>query len=102
MILFVVVLPLQNVANGVLADVIRRQPPSAGRTTFVWTLTVGPAMAKATKVELLDGVLQVTARDARWAREVTRAKETILSRLLIFLGSDAIDEVRVHASKEGI
>jgi predicted nucleic acid-binding Zn ribbon protein len=59
-------------------------------------------MAKATKVELLDGVLQVTARDARWAREVTRATDTILTRLRMFLGSNAIDEVRVHASKEGL
>ena len=102
MILSMVVLPLQSVANGVLADVIRRQPPSAGRTSFVWTLAVGPAMAKATAVELLDRVLVVTARDARWAREVTRAHDTILARLQMFLGSNVIDEVRVHASKEGL
>ena len=102
MILFEVVLPLQNVVNGVLADVIRRQPSSAGRTTFVWTLVVGPAMAKATHVELFDGVLVVRARDERWAREVTRARDTILARLRTFLGSTAIDEVRVHASKEGL
>jgi hypothetical protein len=102
MILFEVVLPLQSVATGVLADVIRRQPPSAGRTSFVWTLAVGPAMAKATTVELFDGILVVTARDARWAREVTRAHDTILARLGVFLGSKAIDEIRVQASKEGL
>jgi hypothetical protein len=102
MILFEVVLSLQNVASGVIADVIRRQPPSAGRTAFAWTLTVGPAMAKATTVELSDGILVVTARDARWAREVTRARDTIVARLRMLLGSKAIDEVRVHASKEGL
>src|SRR6476646_10661409 len=95
MILSVVVLPLQNFATGVLADVIRRQPASAERTTFVWTLAVGPAMAKVTTVELRNGLLIVRAKDARWAREVERARDTILPRVRLFLGADGLRDLRV-------
>jgi hypothetical protein len=94
-ILSIAVLSLQNVAAGVLAEIIRRQPASKERTTFAWTVAVGPALARATAVDLDAGVLVVRAKDARWAREVERAKETVISRLQLMLGPEAVRELRV-------
>ena len=80
-------LPLQTILPGVLADVISRQPPSREKTSFVWSVAVGPALARATTAELRGSVLVVTARDARWAGEIARARETILARVRHFLGN---------------
>ena len=83
-----VVLPVQNIAAGVLADVIRRQRPSPARTAFAWSVAVGPALARATLVELRDSVLIVTAKDARWTRELERAADTILKRVQLLVGPE--------------
>ena len=87
----VFVQPLSSVAPAVLADLIRRQPASKERTAFAWSVAVGPALARVTTVELHDGVLAVVARDARWAKEIERAKETILARLHQLLGDVVSD-----------
>lgn len=88
-------LPLQNFASTVLAGIIRRQPASKERTAFAWTVAVGPALAKCTSIELRDGVLIVRPRDARWAREVERARDTIVARMQHLLGDDALRDVRI-------
>ena len=88
-------LPIQTFSSSVLAGIIRRQPASKERTTFAWTVAVGPALAKVTSVELRGDVLMVRPRDARWAREVERARETIVMRLQQLLGSEALRDVRV-------
>jgi hypothetical protein len=87
--------PLQNFATGVLAQVIRRQPPSRERTALAWQLSVGPALARSTTVELHEGVLLVRPRDARWGPEVARATDTILPRLQHLLGASAITRIRI-------
>jgi predicted nucleic acid-binding Zn ribbon protein len=92
------VLPLQNFASGVLADMIRRQPESKARTAFAWTLAVGPAIAKVTTAELRDKVMVVWAKDPRWAREVDRSRETILARLRLYLGPEALRDIRILSS----
>jgi len=88
-------LPVQNFAASVLAGIIRKQPASKERTAFAWTVAVGPALAKVTSVELRGDVLIVRPRDARWAREVERARETIVARLQQLLGEDALRDVRI-------
>lgn len=90
-------LPLQAFATSVAADVIRRQPLSPGKITFAWTVAVGPAIARATTVDLRDGILYVTPKDARWATEVDRATPTILKRVQVLLGADAITALRVSS-----
>jgi hypothetical protein len=87
--------PLQNVATGVIAEVIRRQPPSPGRTTFAWTIAVGPALARAATVSLTDRTLHVRPRDARWAREIERLAPTILPRLQHLLGRDSVIKIEI-------
>lgn len=95
MILSRVVLPVQKFAFGALAEHIRRQPASKERTTFAWNVAVGPAVAKATTAELRQGILEVRARDPRWAHEVERARELILERVRLFLGSEPLRDMNV-------
>ena len=87
--------PLQNFSNGVLAEVLRRQPSSPGRTTFAWQVAVGPALARSSTVTLLDGVLTVRARDPRWALEIERSADTILRRVQYLLGAAAVKRIEV-------
>jgi hypothetical protein len=89
--------PLQNLATTVIAEVVRRQPSSAARTTFAWQIAVGTALARTTTVDLSDGILVVRARDARWAREIERAAETILKRMQHLLGPSEIARIDVGA-----
>jgi len=88
-------LPLQNFATGVVADVIRRQPASPARTTFAWTVAAGPAMARSATVTLTGHVLTVRARDPRWAGEIERAADTILKRMQHLLGAASVQRIEV-------
>jgi hypothetical protein len=88
-------IPLQNFASGVLADVIRRQPSSPARTTFAWQLAAGAALARSSAVVLQDGILTVRPKDQRWTRELERASPTILARLQHLLGPAAVRRIEV-------
>jgi hypothetical protein len=92
--------PLQNFATGVLAEVIRRQPPSPARTDFAWSVAVGPALARSTTVLLSGEVLTVRARDPRWAREIERAADTILARMQHLLGANTVVRIAVATGTE--
>ena len=85
---------LNQFAPAVLAEIIRRQPASNERTAFAWSVAVGPALARVTTVETRERTLVVTARDARWAKEIERARETILGRVRHLVG-DAVDRIDV-------
>ena len=87
---------LQGIAPGVLAEMIRRQPASKERTAFAWSIAVGPALARATTVDLRDGVLRVTAKDAQWAAELNRARPVVLERLRELLGASAVNSIEVQ------
>ena len=90
--------PLQNFATGVIAEVIRRQPASPGRTTFAWTVAVGPALARSATVTLVDQVLYVRTRDARWAAEIERLKSTILPRMQHLLGTGSVLSMEITSA----
>lgn len=82
-------LPIQRFSARVLADIVRRQPPSPARTNFAWQLAVGPALARVTRVSLDgQGVLTIEPADERWAQEIERAREIALSRLQNLLGDE--------------
>lgn len=89
-------LPLQSFSHGVLAEIIRRQPPSAGRTRLAWQMAVGPALARVTTVELVDGDLRVRCADARWRIELARARPLVLERLQRIFGPDAVARLVVE------
>jgi predicted nucleic acid-binding Zn ribbon protein len=86
---------IQQFAPNVLAEVIRRQPPSEGRTTLAWQVAVGAAIARATSVQLADGVLTVTAQDPRWVADVEASRGVVLGRLKQLLGDDAVQTLRI-------
>jgi hypothetical protein len=85
--------PIQHFAGGVLAQLIRRQPASEGRTQFAWQLAVGPGLARVTTVTLANGVLQVKATDPRWLKEIDRARSAILPKLQHLLGPGAVTKI---------
>lgn len=89
--------PFQSFAPAVLADAIRRQPPSPARTAFAWAVAAGPAMARAATVEARDGVLFVTPKDARWSREIERSSATLLERVQALLGPAEVTSLRICA-----
>ena len=88
---------LQSFAPAVLAEVIRRQPTSPARTAFAWAVAVGPALARVTTVELRNNNMIVCARDVQWARELERARGTILPRLQLLLGRDTVKGLYINA-----
>jgi predicted nucleic acid-binding Zn ribbon protein len=82
-------LPIQHFSGRVLADIVRRQPPSPARTAFAWQMAVGAALARVTHVTLDDdGVLTVRAIDERWGQEIHRARDLALHRLQSILGEE--------------
>ena len=89
-------LPIQHFSTGVLAEIVRRQPSSPARTAFAWQIVVGPALAKATAVELADGVLTVRSTDARWTLEINRARALVLARLQHLLGAESVTSLRIE------
>jgi predicted nucleic acid-binding Zn ribbon protein len=90
-------LPVQTIATSVMAELIRRQPASKERTAFAWSIAVGPALSRATTVDLRNARLFVTARDPRWALEIERANDTILKRVQLLLGPEAVRGIYVNA-----
>ena len=81
-------IPLQNFSSSVLAQVVRRQPASPARTAFAWQIAVGPALARTTTVELVDGVLHVRSHDARWLKDIRTLRQQVLLRLQHLLGPE--------------
>jgi predicted nucleic acid-binding Zn ribbon protein len=84
---------IQSFSGGVLADILRRQPASRERTRLAWQLAVGPALARVTSVEMDGTTLTVSAQDARWLKEIDRARAAILPRLQQMLGRDSITQI---------
>ena len=79
-----------------VAKVVRPAPLCPEKVEFAWRAAVGSAMQQATTVRLRDdGILQVTATDPHWAREVKRSSKLILTRLETTLGRDVVKKLRV-------
>ena len=84
---------IQTFSGGVLADILRRQRPSPGRTQLAWQVAVGPALARVTSVEMEGSTLTVSAQDPRWLKEITRARPAILAKLQELLGREHITHI---------
>ena len=90
-----VMIPVHEFSTSVLAQIVRRQPPSQARTNFAWQLAVGQAVARATMVELKDGVLTVRAVDRRWIREIDPMRATVLEKLQQLLGKEQVTRIEL-------
>lgn len=86
-------IPVHDFSTSVLAQIIRRQPPSQARTNFAWQLAVGQAVARATTVALTEGVLTVRAVDRRWIREIDPLRATVLEKLQHVLGTEQVTRI---------
>jgi len=93
------VIPLRQVIPDAVAEVIRRAPLSPEKVAFAWQTAVGPAVAKATTVEFVNGVLYVRARDAAWRREVERSAALIRSRLDALVGDGVVRYIKVRPDR---
>jgi hypothetical protein len=80
---------LQNLFP-LVARLIQAAPPSEARTQCAWRLAVGPVLGRVSSARLGgDGTVTVEAADARWRREIVRARPVILERLRPLLGAEA-------------
>lgn len=89
-------IPVADVIPEALAAVLRKAPLTSEKVAFAWRLTVGPAIDRATTIELRDGVLHVQARDPSWRREMERSAALIRRRLQTLLGADALRRVDIR------
>ena len=88
--------PVHQVMPEALAGMLRKTPTTPEKIVFAWGITVGPAIERATRVELIGPTLRVHARDASWQREVERSAGVIRRRLAMLLGEDVVRSIEVR------
>ena len=90
---------MKDVSSRVLADLLRTQPLTPAKVRFAWENAAGPALARATTVELdARGALIVRASTPAWEHEVKRSRYVLLERLRRLLGDDVVTGMRVRVS----
>jgi predicted nucleic acid-binding Zn ribbon protein len=88
-------IPVQEVLPEALAALLRRAPLTPEKVAFAWRVAVGPAVDRATTIELRQEVLYVQAKDAAWRREVQRSAGVIRRRLQALLGADVVRSLEI-------
>ena len=88
-------IPVHRFLPDALAEILRKVPLSNEKVAFAWRSSVGPAIDRGTTVILREGVLQVTAREAAWGREVERSEALIRARLDSLLGRGVVHAISV-------
>ena len=89
------VIPVHRFLPDALADILRKAPLTDDKVAFAWRSSVGPAIDRGTTVSLREGILQVTAREAAWGREVQRSEALIRARLDSLLGRNVVRGISV-------
>lgn len=87
--------PVQHLLPHGLGAVLRKAPLSPEKVAFAWRLAVGPAVDKATTIELRERVLHVTTKGGGWAQELRRSAASIRQRLADLLGEDVVSYIEV-------
>lgn len=82
-------------ATSVLAEMLAKQPMTAGKLQFAWRAAVGPALARAATLDWREGRVVVHMSSPEWTREIKRSKPMILERLRMLLGQDAVKRLEV-------
>jgi hypothetical protein len=88
-------IPLQHFLPEALADVLRKAPLTPEKVAFAWRSAVGPAVDRATTIEIRETVLHVRTRDAAWQREIERSAALIRARLDALLGDGVVSYISV-------
>lgn len=89
--------PLRDILSDALTDAVRDQPMSQAKLEFAWRASVGPALARASRVSLEGNVLRVDTPGPLWAVEIERARQDLLVRLARLLGPGVVARLAVHA-----
>ena len=89
-------IPVHRFIPEALAEILRKAPLTDDKVAFAWRSSVGPAIDRGTTVALREGVLQVTAREAAWGREVERSEALIRARLDSLLGRGVVRVIAVN------
>ena len=83
--------PASRLLSRVLPSLLAHAPLTPEKIEFAWRTVVGPAMARATRVQLLEsGTLLVRVEDANWRRAVEGAFPLILPRLKPLVGDSVV------------
>jgi predicted nucleic acid-binding Zn ribbon protein len=93
------VIPVHRFLPDALAEILRKAPLTDDKVAFAWRSSVGPAIDRGTTVSLREGVLQVTAREAAWGREVKRSEALIRARLDSLLGRDVVRAIEISTER---
>ena len=91
-------IPVHRLLPDALAEILRKAPLTDDKVAFAWRSSVGPALDRGTSVTLREGILQVTAREAGWGREVERSEALIRARLESLLGRGVVRTIRVNVA----
>ena len=86
-------IPVQQVIPGALEAVLRRMPLTRDKVAFAWRVAVGPAVDRATTIDLRDSVLYVSAKDPHGSIE--RSMPLIQKRLAALLGDHAVRKIQL-------
>ena len=87
--------PLGPLASSVLPALVARAPLTPEKVAFAWSVSVGPAMQRATQVRLRGSVLDVRALDPAWVKEVERSRDLILARVQHVLGREVVRSIDI-------
>ena len=88
-------IPVHRFLPDALAEILRKAPLTDDKVAFAWRSSVGPAIDRETTVSLREGILQVTARQAAWGREVQPSEALIRARLDSLLGRAVVRSISV-------
>ena len=94
--------PVHRLLPDALAEILRKAPLTDDKVAFAWRSSVGPALDRGTSVTLREGILQVTAREAAWGREVERSEALIRARLDSLLGRGVVRAIAVVVGNQGL
>ena len=86
-----------SLAERVLPGLLRNQPLTPEKVQFGWRVSVGPAIARATRVRLA-GVRLVVNGEPHWLKEIERSQALILKRLQRVLGESVVRTLSCSAS----
>ena len=88
-------IPVKSVLPDALASILEKAPLTPEKIAFAWRMAVGPALDRATTIELQGRVLRVRAKDQAWQREVERSAGLIRARLAELLGTGVVGTIEV-------
>ena len=94
-------IPVKQLTQSVVIELVRRQPVSPAKVAFAWRTAAGPALARAATAQLRDdGTLLIRATTAAWAHEVERSRGLLLARMQEMLGPDVAVRLTVRERME--